>query len=40
MRSVRLPQNIYRGAILSGWTGKEVVFADKIIKLWNEKEGV
>ena len=35
-----IPQNIYRGAILSGWTGKEVVFADKIIKLWNEKEGV
>lgn len=35
-----IPQNIYRGAILTGWTGKEVVFADKIIKLWNQKEGI
>ena len=25
------PENIYRGAILSGWTGKEVLFAQKII---------
>jgi hypothetical protein len=35
-----IPENIYRGAILTGWTGKEVVFADKLIRLWNEKEGI
>lgn len=32
------PENIYRGAILSGWTGKEVLFAQKIINFWDEKE--
>lgn len=35
-----IPQNIYRGAVLSGWTGKEAVFAEKLINLWNEKEGI
>lgn len=33
-----LPENLYRGAILGGWTGKEPVFADAIIKAWNEIE--
>lgn len=30
-----LPQNIYRGAIFSGWTGNEVVYAKELIKLWD-----
>jgi len=33
-----LPENIYRGAILTGWTGKEAVFAEKIINTWDEIE--
>jgi hypothetical protein len=33
-----LPENLYRGAILGGWTGKEPVFADAIIKIWDEIE--
>jgi hypothetical protein len=33
-----LPENIYRGAILTGWTGKETSFAKALIDLWNEKE--
>ena len=33
-----LPENLYRGAILAGWTGKEPVFADAIIKIWDEIE--
>ena len=33
-----LPENLYRGAILSGWTGKESAFADAIIKTWDEIE--
>jgi len=33
-----LPENLYRGAILSGWTGKEAAFADTIIKTWDEIE--
>lgn len=33
-----MPENLYRGAILSGWTGKEVAFAEKLIKIWEEKE--
>lgn len=31
-----LPENLYRGAILSGWTGREAQYADAIIKVWNE----
>lgn len=33
-----IPDNLYRGSILSGWTGKEVLYASKIIKFWNVKE--
>lgn len=31
-----LPELTYRTGILYGWTGKEVVFADAMIKLWDE----
>lgn len=30
-----MPQNLYRGAVLTGWTGKETVFANEIIKIWD-----
>ena len=33
-----VPQTTYRGAIMAGWTGNEVVYADKLIKLWDEVE--
>lgn len=33
-----LPENLYRGAILTGWTGKEVAYASEIINLWDEKD--
>ncbi len=33
-----LPENLYRGAILAGWTGKEPVFAKAIIDIWDEIE--
>ena len=33
-----IPESLYRGAILSGWTGKESIFADKIIKTWDSIE--
>jgi 60 kDa SS-A/Ro ribonucleoprotein len=33
-----LPENKYRGANLTGWTGKEVTFAQAIINLWNQLE--
>ncbi len=33
-----LPDNIYRGAIMSGWTGAESLYASEIIKLWDELE--
>ena len=33
-----LPENLYRGAILGGWTGKEPVFAKALIDTWNEIE--
>lgn len=33
-----IPENIYRGAILSGWTGKEVLYSSKIINFWDAKE--
>lgn len=31
-----MPEMFYRGSILSGWTGKEVVYASQMISLWNE----
>ena len=33
-----VPQTTYRGAIMAGWTGNEVVYADKLVKLWDEVE--
>jgi hypothetical protein len=33
-----LPENLYRGAILGGWTGKEPIFAKAIIEAWDEIE--
>jgi len=33
-----VPENIYRGAVLYGWTGKETVYADSMIKIWDEIE--
>lgn len=33
-----IPEHLYRGAILSGWTGKESLFASANIDIWNEIE--
>jgi len=33
-----LPENLYRGAILAGWTGKEPIFANAIIDTWDSIE--
>jgi len=33
-----LPENLYRGAILAGWTGKEPIFAKSIIDTWDNIE--
>lgn len=33
-----LPENLYRGAILAGWTGKEPMFAKALIDTWNQIE--
>jgi hypothetical protein len=33
-----LPENLYRGAILAGWTGRESHYAEKINKIWDEIE--
>jgi hypothetical protein len=33
-----LPENLYRGAILAGWTGKEPVYAKAIIDAWDQAE--
>ncbi len=30
-----LPDYLYRGALLYGWTGKEAMFADKLISIWD-----
>lgn len=30
-----LPENEYRTAILTGWTGKEIVYADRLNKVWD-----
>ena len=35
-----LPEDLYRGAVLAGWTGKEPVYAKAIIDTWNQIEGV
>ena len=31
-----VPQYSYRTTILYGWTGKELIFADTMNKLWDE----
>ena len=36
--SVVLPENGYRIALLYGWTGKELLYADAINRFWDEKE--
>lgn len=33
-----LPNYLYRGSLLSGWTGKELLFAKEIIDNWNKIE--
>lgn len=33
-----IPEYIYRGAVLYGWTGKELLFASELIKQWDNKE--
>jgi len=33
-----LPENLYRGAILAGWTGKESMYAKAIIDAWDDLE--
>lgn len=34
-----IPEHVYRGAVLSGWTSKEAMFADALIKQWDQVEG-
>jgi len=36
--NVLVPEYGYRTNILYGWTGKELVFADTMIKFWDEKD--
>lgn len=36
--NVLVPENGYRTSIMYGWTGKELVYADMINKLWDEKD--
>lgn len=36
--NVLIPEYTYRGAVLYGWTGKESLFASKIIKQWDNIE--
>lgn len=33
-----LPENTYRGSVLSGWTGNEVTYAKTMIELWDQLE--
>ena len=33
-----LPENLYRGAVLGGWTGKEAIYANEIISVWDSVE--
>ena len=33
-----VPENLYRTSILTGWTGKEVVFANYMRQMWDELE--
>lgn len=34
--NIAIPENGYRLGIMQGWTGKELLYADKINKLWDE----
>ncbi|WP_088364041.1 TROVE domain-containing protein [Bacillus cereus] len=36
--NVLVPENFYRSAVLYGWTGKESLYANEYIKLWDEFE--
>ena len=36
--NVLIPEYTYRGAVLYGWTGKESLFASKIIEQWEDIE--
>ncbi len=36
--NVLVPENGYRTSIMYGWTGKELVYADIVNKLWDEKD--
>ena len=36
--NVAVPEYGYRTCIMYGWTGKEALFADAMIKFWDEKE--
>jgi hypothetical protein len=33
-----VPENLYRGAILAGWTGKETLYASELISTWDDIE--
>jgi hypothetical protein len=33
-----VPENLYRGAILGGWTGNETVYAKELVDTWNTVE--
>lgn len=35
-----LPELLYRGVVLSGWTGNEVKYAYEFSKLWNQIENI
>ncbi len=35
-----LPESTYRGAVLTGWTGNEVVYAKRLSELWDDIECV
>ena len=35
-----LPENEYRTSILTGWTGKEVVYAKEMIDIWDRLDGI
>ncbi|MNB73724.1 TROVE domain protein [compost metagenome] len=36
--NVLVPETMYRTSVLYGWTGKESVYADAMIKFWDEKD--
>ena len=36
--NILIPEYTYRGAVLYGWTGKELLFASKVIEQWDDIE--